>query len=614
MTSGAPSDNSDIVVSSRPRGDGVARPTYDSRAVLSEFISQLQARKRSDSEHNSADESLILAESALRNCVAPISPPSVVVLGPTQVGKSSIVNLVLSTRAAGVSPLAGFTIHASGFCTGDAEAAALWAEHVLPNRRRVAPGGLSRDRLGEYTLESVATAHGYSPSVVWDSPDFDSLSAWRYQSATLELAATADVLLLVVSKEKYSDLRVWELLRRLDSPRRPLVICVNKTDSDSAETIISSLRARLAEFMPNCDNAPIIAMPFVEGGLAPDSASDAARELRNALRSALSIAATISPSARAFARRQAAAAIIEQSWAVWTEPLLAEAMALEAWRDEVASAGELVAESFSTGYLENPQRYDAFRRATLELIRMLEWPGVGDVLARFRSAITWPARKLLSAGRAALRGGHATPQPNDRAALMDGVSRSLTRLQRDLSRRLDPTAPAYAVWRGLHTQLDQQRSELESRLGADIDLMLERLEAEIRTAAAELHERLREEPARLNALRATRTATDLASVVIAIKTGGAPLHDLLLAPALFAVTSMLTEGALGAYVSGISERLKRRLGQRVRGEFVESTYARALSDVAEQLHRGGVMVISRERIAAARAALAALQSGEPFDA
>ncbi len=40
---------------------------------------------------------------------------NIAVIGPTQSGKSTLVNLLLNQQAAGVSPLAGFTVHPQGF-------------------------------------------------------------------------------------------------------------------------------------------------------------------------------------------------------------------------------------------------------------------------------------------------------------------------------------------------------------------------------------------------------------------------------------------------------------------------------------------------------------------
>lgn len=555
-------------------------------------------------------ESLVLAEAVLRNGFAPPDPPSVLVLGPTQVGKSSMVNLLLGVPAAAVSPLAGYTVHAQGFATGDASRAIARAEQILPHRRRVALESLGRDRLDEFAVVPVAAAGGLPECIVWDSPDFDSHAAWKYESATLELAGAADVLLLVMSKEKYSDLRVWELLRLLDPLARPLVICVNKTDPDSAATVTVSLRQRLGEFMPAARDAAIVVLPFVSDGIAPDAISAPVVQLRGHIGRLLRELSCATTTQHAIARRRAAAALLEAGWTEWTSPLVAEAEAIDAWNADVSGAAELVMESFAGGYLDHPQRYDAFRRATVELIRLIEWPGLSNTLGRIRGLVTWPARRLLEAGRAMFGGEREIRQFNDRAALADGVERSLTRLQREVVRRLDPAAPAHGVWRALHKHLDVSRPALEGELNAELDALLVRLEQEIHRAAAELHERLREEPARLNMLRATRTATDVASVAFAIKTGGAPLHDLLLAPALFAMTSMLTEGALGAYVGSVSDRLKHRLAQRVREEFVEGVLLGRLRGLVDGLTQRGVVLVSPGVIAEARAAITALRSAE----
>ena len=68
-----------------------------------------------------------------------------------------------------------------------------------------------------------------SPAVFWDTPDFDSLAAAEYRRGVLETAALADLYLLVLSKEKYSDLSVWNMLKLLSPLGRPLIICLNKS-------------------------------------------------------------------------------------------------------------------------------------------------------------------------------------------------------------------------------------------------------------------------------------------------------------------------------------------------------------------------------------------------
>ena len=65
---------------------------------------------------------LRLADAALDkqvlNTKFPQHPMQIVIIGPTQAGKSTLCNLILDTNAAGISALAGYTVHAQGFAAG----------------------------------------------------------------------------------------------------------------------------------------------------------------------------------------------------------------------------------------------------------------------------------------------------------------------------------------------------------------------------------------------------------------------------------------------------------------------------------------------------------------
>ena len=185
---------------------------------------------------------LILAEAAIRHAqpaTTDLSPPHVAVIGPTQTGKSTLVNLLLGGSEAVVSPLAGFTVHPQGFWVNATPGDETWADGLFPEWRRCAAGELTRDQLAAYSLTPVSPPTTIMdnlferppevpPCVVWDTPDFDSLAARRYARGVLETAALADLHVLVLSKEKYSDLSVWRLLELLGPLRRPLIICLNK--------------------------------------------------------------------------------------------------------------------------------------------------------------------------------------------------------------------------------------------------------------------------------------------------------------------------------------------------------------------------------------------------
>ena len=96
-------------------------------------------------------DQLILAEAFIRKgqMIDALQQPllHMAVVGPTQAGKSSLANVLLNSNAAGVSPLAGYTIHPQGFCTGVSVAD---CTDLQRSERRYAslkrPGGLESPR------------------------------------------------------------------------------------------------------------------------------------------------------------------------------------------------------------------------------------------------------------------------------------------------------------------------------------------------------------------------------------------------------------------------------------------------------------------------------------
>ena len=215
------------------------------RETLARVIARLALRYREASPTLGADEltrrlaALQLAEAALRDLAAidatGARPPQVAVMGPTQVGKSTVVNLLLGRCMAEVSPLAGFTIHPQGFALPPQEPEPAWIAPLFPGWERLESTDLDRDNLDRYSLCNLTgdTAGMIPGTVVWDTPDFDSLRAHSYQRGVLEVAAIADVIVLVVSKEKYADLSVWKTLQLLEPLQRSLVVCLNKTGEDN---------------------------------------------------------------------------------------------------------------------------------------------------------------------------------------------------------------------------------------------------------------------------------------------------------------------------------------------------------------------------------------------
>lgn len=518
---------------------------------------------------------LRLAEAALRLLRGAESarPVQIAVLGPTQTGKSTVVNLLLGRSAAQVSPLAGFTVHAAGFIVGAAPADGGVGD-VLANLPRVAYDELRSDQLDAVALTRVDAAFA-APAIVWDTPDFDSIHAIAYQRSVLEVVGLADVHVLVVSKEKYADRSVWRVLAPLAQLGRPLIICLNKLTADAAPAITAALRQRLVELRLA---PPIITIDYVTHDSGPTALQDAGARLRLAVETAMAE----HNSQAATARSAGVARLIRSHWPKWTRALREQHAALAEWRIAVCHAGAELAETYRRDYLDDPARFDALRLATVELLTLLEIPGVAPALRSVRQVVTWPMRQLWSAGRTLLRGApqaEASRRSAEHGVLLDALDALLTRLERDAARRSDAHPAGAEVWRQIARGLATQRTALLTRLVSAVDA-LEALNSQgVRRAAAELYEALRERPALLNSLRAARATADAAGIAIAIKTGGAPLHDLIFAPALLAVTSLLTEGALGSYSRGIESSLKRQQADALQESVIRAVLTPALEEI-----------------------------------
>lgn len=558
---------------------------------------------------------LQLAEAAVRlvrssSDGADARPPQLVVFGPTQAGKSTVVNLLLGAPAAAVSPLAGFTVHAHGLATSGEILRWAWSEALFPGWPRRRAGEMHRAELEAFSLEALEPdrpgEHGPAgylpPCVVWDTPDFDSLASREYRRGLLETIALADVLVLVLSREKYADLAVWRMLRLIEPLGRPLVVVLNKMTADAQDAIATALRERLAEICECWRDSAVCPLPCTLGCVWPpdDALRQAADELRRTI-------AAMLPAAARRPVHSGVVRLLRRHWESWAEPVAAEQAASLAWRELVRSVLEEVLELYQRDFLEHPQRYDTFRRATVELLPLLELPGLAGVVHEVRRIVTWPARQLLAAGREwwlARRSQAARPRlVGEELVLHEIIDLMLVRLQRDAARQAAAGQAGAGLWCALVRRLDDEEPRLRAVFQRAADEHRRECESEIRAAAGRLYQVLRDNPVLLGALRTARASADVAGLVLAIKTGGAPLHDLLLAPAMLAVSSLLTEGALGGYVHRVAEELKRRQLDRVRHTLVGGVFERELNALVEGLSGEGLFGFSSGQMQRAAEAL-----------
>ena len=569
--------------------------------------------------------SLTLAEAALRLTRSATGqderPPQLAVIGPTQVGKSTVVNLLVGYPVAEVSPLAGFTVHPQALWMFSDDAGDAWTAAVFPGWRQCSQEELTPEDLERYALRRFeppfalcsalpAAAGPMLPAcVVWDTPDFDTLSARRYERGVLEVAALADAYLLVLSKEKYSDLSVWTMLRLLAPLGRPLVICLNKLSPESAEAVERSLRERLAQFGESWGDVPIVPVEYV-AELAADQANDTARAYPANIVSPLIEAATqrLIPLQR---RSQAGLrALVEQHWSAWTAPVRTEHAALDEWGRLVEGALEKFLERYQRDYLEHPQRFDSFRRAAIELLNLLEIPKLSNWMTMARQTVTWPLRQLWGASRAWRKTGAEHDLGAEATVLSDTLETLLTGLQREVTRRCDPAAAGFAVWRAISLRLQSDEAELRDTFARALEAHHADVTREIHAAATNLYEELKTQPTRLAALRTARVTVDVGALLLAVKTGGLSPMDALWAPATFALSSLMVEGMAGVQMTAVSRSLRKKQYAAVQETLVENVLARGLRELAGRLDDAGLFGVSPGQLECAGQALRAWEQRE----
>ncbi len=518
-------------------------------SVLAALGDEEETRRR---ELRNGFQSLAFAEAFLEkgelNRAHPKHPWQLAVLGPTQVGKSSVVNWLLGERRAEVSPLAGFTVQPQGFAVGVQAADLAGIEDYFHDYQRCSRAELPAGRYDCYALEDLPPgARGpLRGAVVWDTPDFDSVDAEDYRQAVLRVAALADAVVLVLSKDKYADLSVWEFMALLEPLGQPVLVCLNKADPASSPALAASLRNKWRAVRQD-PPPPIVALPYLEEGSLAGLDSQRAELLAG-----LEHARHADPRRH---HRDQARRLLAVHWQAWLAPVQAEHAQIAAWRDLVEDAVRDSLKLYQRDCLDRPQHYyEAFQRALAELLTLLEIPGLGGALVAARRAVTWPVRQLAKLGRR-----RPEPPGSAEAAVLGQALRHLyIRVGEALLLRRDENPVEQAWWREVAALFRDDQAILSQRFDKAVADYLRAFQPEIDLTAQRLYEHLRAHPALLNGLRATRVTTDAAALAIALQTGGIGVQDFIIAPAMLSLTSLLTESALGRYMDKAADELKRK--------------------------------------------------------
>lgn len=548
-------------------------------------ISQLDKRDSLLIDYQQRVEQLIYAEAFIRKGQLLENqkqfPLQIAVIGPTQAGKSSVVNLLLDDGMAGVSPLAGYTVHPHGFCHRVGIDDCVGLQNYFGRFQQLAEHQLSQSRYDCYSLaEKKGSASLLPAGVLWDTPDFDSIDAADYKEGVIRTIALADIIVLVVSKEKYADQSVWEMMTTIAAFNQPTLICINKLNEGSEQLIMSSLKEKWLQVRD--DAFPEIVPLFFDKQRGAPQWPEAAKDLMIALQSQVSRKKQAQQQQR----------LLTHYWESWLEPVYAEHEALASWRDMVDQCLQSALKEYQRDYLNHPHHYQTFQAALLKLLNLLEIPGLEKVLGKTRRIMTWPVRKLMTLGKNTSLAG----VPQEVALLQQIGGHIIIQLSDRLLEKTEQEGVNAGWWKDGCSLLRQRKDLILNRYQSAVIDYHKHFQQDVEATAHRLYNKLQEQPVTLNALRATRVTTDATALALAIKTGGIGLHDLLLTPAMLSVTSLLAESAVGGYMSKLEAELKQHQLDTVERSVFDESLKQDLYRLPEQLADRKRFNISSEQL------------------
>jgi len=522
--------------------------------------------------YRSRIDQLILTEAFIRkgqilSKTAPL-PTQIAVIGPTQAGKSSVANVLLGSNAAGVSPLAGYTVHPQGFCQGIGVNECGGLQRYFGRFQRVAQNELDRQRHDCYSLSANSGHSGLLPDcVLWDTPDFDSIDSVTYREGVIRTLALADVIILVISKEKYADQSVWEIMSALEPLHQPTLICLNKLSEGSEQVLLPSLQEKWRK--ARTDAFPEVVCLHYQQLAGTPVWPDASRHLPSRLAN--------QSERKKHARFEQQ--LLQKHWPEWLRPVREEHQALGEWETFVDHAIQQALANYQRDFLNHPQHYETFQQALAELLTLLEIPGLAGFLTGVRRALTWPVRLAMQWGRKRL---HIADSSQEVVLLKQIAEHALIQLADKLLDNSEQWQQT-AWWQELASLLRNRRAAILQDFQVATKNYHLAFQQEVEQTAQGLYGKLQEQPVVLNSLRATRVTADAAAIALTLHTGGISVHDLVIAPAMLTVTSLLAESAIGGYVHKVEAQLKQQQLETVKQRLFVGGIRKHLLALPEQL-------------------------------
>ena len=427
---------------------------------------------------------------------------------------------------------------------------------------------MPRDRHDCYSLTQVDSKSVFLPEcVLWDTPDFDSIDSSVYREGVIRAIALADIVILVVSKEKYADQSVWDMMAALEALHQPTLICLNKISEGSEDLLLNSLKEKWQAVRK--DNFPEVVSLYYQRTIGlplwPMSNKDLLKKL----------------STKVDHKKQARyeQELVQKHWSEWLEPVISEHNAAKEWQRLIDQSIKQALENYQRDYLNHPHHYETFQHALAELLALLEIPGLAGFLTGARKVLTWPIRKMMSLGKKRL---HIADSSQELVLLNQIAEHTLIQLIDQLMDKAEEENQRL-WWKEVGSLLRRQRNHvLQAFTQAALSYHLD-FQQDVEKTAQHLYHKLQEQPLILNSLRATRVTADATAIALTLHMGGIGVHDLVFAPAMLTITTLLTESAIGSYMHKVENDLKQQQLLVVKQRLFEEKLGKVLALLPEQL-------------------------------
>lgn len=514
--------------------------------------------------------------------------PHVIVFGGTQVGKSTIVNVLLGGVRAKVHHTAGFTRHAQAFVQPDLAPEDLFGQNPWPfsEFQRVSRSSLSNERLMEYCVEITDRTSRAGEVVLWDAPDCDAVGSQTYMPGMVEALALADVVVYVTSSQKYAIRHVLEWVAEIRDSGKPVVSLLNMTPRQHQADLLASMLTAMETVEAECASdrgilkpkhftpTPAVAFDFINDG---DSSLLISEEYAPGIQLAQFVANEAHKSSQNETIRHQAELALE--YAQSRLPMItAAALAETEARDEFATlsnqALEQFVEDYRLNYLEDPSNYDAFTYVGMEILKLLDppIPGVKRAISGIRNILAMPAKLLVFGAKSVYRSFQPQTDENNQnshqknpkgsMAVQLAHDQLLNTVSREIARKAQQYGGSLGFWKSMDWAWEKALPDIEAEFRHQLIRLEEEHAEHIRRAAMSIYTEISKDPVKLNLLRTGRLTADAAAIVLSVKTaghGGEFLHSLILAPIMLSITEAASQMIADNHVSTLRQQLKSSL-------------------------------------------------------